>query len=175
MSMEKMQERRGEHPWGDAGQLIALGIFLVVWVGDSFFLHASTFLSDGVPLLIRLAGFGLALGAALGLVRSGHVAVSEVQRPVRVITGSVFRYVRHPLYLAALLGYLGLIAITLSLLSLALWGGIFVFYNYTQRYSFCGVPFSSATTLGVMGSPSAGLASRRRHSQLRPIRTRQAV
>jgi protein-S-isoprenylcysteine O-methyltransferase Ste14 len=134
MTMQKMPERRGEHPRGDAGQLIALGVFLVIWVGDSFFLHASTFLSDGVPLLVRLAGFGLALGAALGLARSGHVAVSEVQRPVRVITGGVFRYVRHPLYLAALLGYLGLIALSLSLLSLALWGGIFVFYNYIASY-----------------------------------------
>jgi protein-S-isoprenylcysteine O-methyltransferase Ste14 len=129
-----MREKRGEHPWGDAGQLIALGVFLVVWAGDSFFLHASTFLSGSVVLLIRLAGFGLALIAALGLVRSGHVAVSEVQRPVRVITGGVFRYVRHPLYLAALLGYLGLTALTLSLLALALWGGIFVFYNYIASY-----------------------------------------
>jgi DNA replication protein DnaC len=49
------------------------------------------------------------------------------------------------------------------------------FQVVTQRYSFCGVPFSSATTLGVMGSPSAGLAGCRRHSQLRPIRTRQAA
>jgi protein-S-isoprenylcysteine O-methyltransferase Ste14 len=129
-----MREKRGEHPWGDAGQLIALGVFLVVWAGDSFFLHASTFLSGYVPLPIRLAVFGLALVAALWLVRSGHVAVSEEQRPAQVIAGGVFRYVRHPLYLAALLGYLGLTALTLSLLSLALWGGIFIFYNYIASY-----------------------------------------
>ncbi len=129
-----MRETKGEHPWGDAGQLIALGVFLVVWAGDSFFLRASTVLSDSVPLAVRLAGFGLALAAALGLVRSGHVAVSDAQRPVRVISGGVFHYVRHPLYLAALLGYLGLIALSLSLLALALWAGIFVFYNTIAGY-----------------------------------------
>ncbi len=129
-----MRETKGEHPWGDAGQLIALGAFLAVWAGDSFFLRASTFLSDSVPLFIRLIIFGLALAAALGLVRSGHAAVSEAQRPVRVISGGAFRYVRHPLYLAALLGYLGLIALSLSLLALALWAGIFVFYNTIAGY-----------------------------------------
>ena len=129
-----MREKNGEHPWGDAGQLIAFGVFLVVWAGDSFLLHASTFLSGYVSLPIRLAIFGLALAAALWLVRSGHVVVSEEQRPARVITGGVFRYVRHPLYLASLLGYLGLTALTLSLLSLALWGGIFIFYNYIASY-----------------------------------------
>ena len=33
-----MKEKRGEHPFGDAGQFILLGLFLVVWIGDSFFL-----------------------------------------------------------------------------------------------------------------------------------------
>jgi len=39
MTEVDMKEKEGEHPFGDAGQLISLGVFLVVWVGDSFFLR----------------------------------------------------------------------------------------------------------------------------------------
>lgn len=49
-----MKGKNGEHPFGDIGQLILLGLFLVVWVGDSFFLRISTFPSDYVPMYMRL-------------------------------------------------------------------------------------------------------------------------
>ena len=32
-----MKEKRGEHPFGDVGQLMLVTLFLVVGVGDSFF------------------------------------------------------------------------------------------------------------------------------------------
>ena len=41
-----MKEKNGEHPRGDAGQLILFGLFLVIWILDSFILHRSTFLAD---------------------------------------------------------------------------------------------------------------------------------
>jgi len=34
-----MKEKKGEHPFGDAGQLISLATFLIVWVTDSFFIR----------------------------------------------------------------------------------------------------------------------------------------
>ncbi len=129
-----MKEKNGEHPFGDAGQLILLGAFLVVWIGDSFFLHRSTFLSDYVPWFIRLIILGLTLAAAMYLFRSGHVVVSHEQRPNSVVATGAFRYVRHPLYLASILTYLGLTVSTASLFSLALLVGIFVFHNYIASY-----------------------------------------
>lgn len=129
-----MKEKKGEHPFGDAGQLISLGVFLVVWVGDSFFLRKSTFLSDYVPLYIRLIILGLTLITAMCLFRSGHVVVSHEQRPNSVVATGAFRYVRHPLYLASILTYLGLTVSTVSLFSLALFVGIFVFHNYIASY-----------------------------------------
>lgn len=129
-----MKEKKGEHPFGDAGQMILLGVFLVVWVGDSFFLRKSTFLSDYVPLYIRLVILGLTLIAAMYLFRSGHVVVSHEQRPNSVVATGAFRYVRHPLYLASILTYLGLTVVTVSLFSLVLFVGIFVFYNYIASY-----------------------------------------
>ncbi len=129
-----MRENKGEHPWGDAGQLIALGLFLLIWGGDSFFLHASTFLAEGVPLILRLLLLGLAIAAAVYLFSSGHVVLSEEQRPARVITTGPFRYVRHPLYLASLLIYLGLAVSTMSLVSFVLLVGIFAFHDYIASY-----------------------------------------
>ena len=129
-----MKEKNGEHPFGDAGQLILLGVFLVVWVGDSFFLHKSTFMSAYVPLYVRLVILGLTLFVAIYLFRSGHVVVNHEQRPNIVVTTGVFRYVRHPLYLASILTYLGLTVSTLSLFSLPLFVGIFVFHNFIANY-----------------------------------------
>jgi len=129
-----MKDKQGEHPFGDAGQLILFGAFLVVWVGDSFFLHLSTFLTVLVPLTVRLTILILSLIAAIFLFKSGHVAVSGEERPNRVITMGAFRHVRHPLYLASILTYFGLAGSTCSLLSLALFVVICLFYNYLADY-----------------------------------------
>ena len=129
-----MKEKNGEHPFSDAGQLILLAIFLVIWIGDSFFLHRSTFLSDYVPLYIRLVILGLTLTASMYLFRSGHVVVSHEQRPHRVVATGAFRYLRHPLYMASILTYLGLTVSTASLFSLMLLVGIFFFHDYIASY-----------------------------------------
>jgi len=129
-----MKEKNGEHPFGDAGQSILLAVFLIVWAGDSFFLHKSTFLSKYVPLYVRLVILGIAIIAAMYLFRSGHVVVSHEQRPDHVVATGAFRYVRHPLYLASLLTYLGMTIATTSLLALAIFMGIIVFYDSIASY-----------------------------------------
>jgi protein-S-isoprenylcysteine O-methyltransferase Ste14 len=130
----RMKQRKGEHPMGDAGQLMLLGLFLVVWAGDSFFLHKSTFLSGYVPLLIRLVILAFVLIVAAYLSTSGHVVVAHGERPNSVVSKGAFRYVRHPLYSAAILFYLSLTIATASLFSLALLVVIFLFYNYIAGY-----------------------------------------
>ena len=134
MSESSLRERKGEHPLGDAGQLIFLALFLIIWVGDSFFLHISTFPAMYLPLVIRLIIVGLAFIPSLYLYGSGHVVVSHEQRPERVIDTGAFRYVRHPLYLAAILFYLALTVSTFSLFCLGLFVIIFFFYNYIAGY-----------------------------------------
>jgi pimeloyl-ACP methyl ester carboxylesterase/protein-S-isoprenylcysteine O-methyltransferase Ste14 len=129
-----MKDKNGEHPFGDAGQLILLGLFLAVWIGDSFFLHLSTFLSVHIPLIVRLAVLVLTIAIALYLFKSGHVVVSHEHRPEGVVSSGAFSYVRHPLYLGGILFYLGLTFATSSLMSLALLGIGFVFYNYIAGY-----------------------------------------
>jgi protein-S-isoprenylcysteine O-methyltransferase Ste14 len=129
-----MKQKEGEHPFGDLGQLICLAIFAAVWVGDSFFLHLSTFLAAYVPLYVRLIVLGLILGAAIYLAQSGHRVTGHEDRPAGVVTEGGFRYVRHPLYLASILAYLGVALSTLSLFSLAVVAGVLVFYDHIAGY-----------------------------------------
>jgi protein-S-isoprenylcysteine O-methyltransferase Ste14 len=129
-----MKEKKGEHPAGDAVQLILLAVFLLIWIGDSFFLRGTTALSRHVPLLLRLSITALCLVVAIFLSRSGHVVVSGQERPSTVVSTGAFRYVRHPLYLASILFYLGLAISTASLICLALLAVIISFYNYIATY-----------------------------------------
>ena len=135
MTEIKSLGRHGEHPYGDLGQIIILVVFLVIWILDSYVLGFSIFLAPYAPLYIRLAVAGLSLGVAIYLLRSGHRAVSdEVLSSPRILTDGAFARVRHPLYLAALLFYVFLIVLTLSLISLLAFAGIFLFYNHIARF-----------------------------------------
>jgi protein-S-isoprenylcysteine O-methyltransferase Ste14 len=127
-----MKEKKGEHPFSDSGQTILLIIFLVVWIGDSFFLKKTTFISNYVPLYIRLIILGIMAIVVVYLIRSGHAAVER--KSDSIITTGGFRYVRHPLYLGSVLSCFGLTIATLSIISFVLFIGIFIFYNYIAGY-----------------------------------------
>jgi protein-S-isoprenylcysteine O-methyltransferase Ste14 len=129
-----MKEKNGEHPFGDAGQIILLCMFMIVWVADSFIYRKSTFFSDHIPIYIRLFILALSFIIAIYLFMSGHVVVSHDQRPTGIVSTGAFRYVRHPLYLGAILFYLGLASSTASLFSLALLVLILLFYDYIASY-----------------------------------------
>jgi protein-S-isoprenylcysteine O-methyltransferase Ste14 len=129
-----MKERKGEHPWGDAGQLVLLFLFLLIWIGDSFILHLSTFLAYRMPSAISVIILFTTLGISLFLFQSGHQVIQHDAHPAGVKTDGAFALVRHPLYLASLLTYLGLSLSTLSLISLLFLVGIFFFYNYIAGY-----------------------------------------
>ena len=129
-----MKEKNGEHPYGDAGQLIPLGLFMIVWLEDSFFLRLSTFPADYLPGYIQLPFGVFSLVIAIILLKSSHVVVGQAQRPSGLLSAAAFKYVRHPLYLGCILFYLGLALSTASLFSLGLWVMICIFYNYLASY-----------------------------------------
>ena len=129
-----MKEIKGEHPLGDAGQIVLFALFLIVWILDSFILRHSTFLADLIPLFIRLIFLGASLATAAYLFKSGHVVVSGEKRPTSVVSTGAFRYVRHPLYLGSILIYFGMTVSTASLFCLALLMVISLFYNYIAGY-----------------------------------------
>jgi len=131
----EIPEPGGEHPFGDAGQIICLLVFLAVWILDSFVFRFSDFLAHGIPFPFRVFAALLFLVSGIYLANSGHRAVFHGHHTEpRLIMDGAFAHVRHPLYLAALLFYLFLFCLTLSLSSLIVFLGCFFFYNYIAAY-----------------------------------------
>jgi protein-S-isoprenylcysteine O-methyltransferase Ste14 len=72
---------------------------------------------------------------AFFFARSGLKTVfGEERNELAVIKTGVFSIVRHPIYLGAILLYLGFIIISLSIISLCIWLIIILFYYFISRY-----------------------------------------
>jgi protein-S-isoprenylcysteine O-methyltransferase Ste14 len=125
----------GEHKFGDAGQMILLIVFLTVWILDSFVFKFSIFLNEYARWYFRIVAGIIIIALACYFIGSGLKTVfGEVRNPPQIITNGVFSIVRHPVYLGSILAILGLIIMTLSLLSLVIWFITVIFYYYISRY-----------------------------------------
>jgi protein-S-isoprenylcysteine O-methyltransferase Ste14 len=114
---------------------VALAVFLAVWLLDSLVLRFSTFLAKDMGLPIRLGASVPVLALAVYLMEGGHRAVPHGGRTAAgLITDGAFARVRHPLYAGSLLFYLALVIMTLSLIALAVWCGVFVFYDVIASF-----------------------------------------
>jgi protein-S-isoprenylcysteine O-methyltransferase Ste14 len=135
---ETPKERKdliGEHPFGDAGQIILACLLIATWTADTFFFEYTTFLNRYLPL-----GFRIPMGMVL-LFLSGYLAKTglsivfgERRDEPMVFRKSVFGVVRHPIYLSEILLYLGLLSLSLSLAAFAVWVVAVVFFQYIARY-----------------------------------------
>jgi protein-S-isoprenylcysteine O-methyltransferase Ste14 len=67
-------------------------------------------------------------------VKSFAAISSKADGKPKLITTGVYAWVRHPMYLAALLVLLPFFFATLSLLSLLVWVGLFVFLDRMATY-----------------------------------------
>lgn len=139
MSKRHSQNHRddlaGEHPFGDAGQLILLITFLVVWILDSFVLRLSTFAVQYVALFLRIPLGALFLLVAGYLAQQGmKVVFGEERAESAVIEKGVFKRLRHPVYLGCILFYVALVIFTLSIFAAIICVTIIVFYHYIAKY-----------------------------------------
>ena len=125
----------GEHPLGDALQVIFLVVFLGIWITDSFIWHYSTFLSMHVPFYLRLIASAAVALVAWWFTRQGLKTVfGTVRDQPAIIREGVFAVVRHPIYLGAILFVMSLVLLTLSLASAGLLLGMTGFYVFLCRY-----------------------------------------
>ncbi|MBN2541229.1 isoprenylcysteine carboxylmethyltransferase family protein [bacterium] len=125
----------GEHVWGDTGQIILLLSFMTVWILDSFIFNWSTFPAQYVSNYIRIPLGAILLIISGYLAKNGlHIIFGEVRDKPTVVRKGVFSVVRHPIYLASILVYLAMIVFSLSLLSIAMWLVIIIFYHLISRY-----------------------------------------
>ena len=79
-------------------------------------------------------GILILLGSGYLAWKGLRIVFGEIRETPHVITKGVFSTVRHPIYLSAILLYLGQILLTLSLASLALWIIIVIFYWFISRH-----------------------------------------
>lgn len=125
----------GEYVYGDIGQLIFLVIFLMAWIADSFIFRYSTFLTQYLSNFIRVP-IALVIFIMAGLLAGAglNTVFGKKREEPQIITTGVFSFVRHPIYLASILFYLGFIVLSLSLLSILVWILIIIFYYIISRY-----------------------------------------
>ena len=131
----KRHDLTGEHPFGDAGQIILACLFVGTWIADTFFFRYTTFFNGYIPLGARIT-----MGVTL-LILSGYLAGTGLtiifgerrEKPI-VIWKGVFRVVRHPVYLSEILFYLGLLMLSLSLAAAGVGGITILFLHYISKY-----------------------------------------
>lgn len=125
----------GEHKIGDAGQVILFFIFFIVWIIDCFIYEFSEILFQNVSLFIRLPVAILIFILAGYLARASlKIVFDEIRDIPQVINKGVYLYVRHPMYLAAILLYLSFLIFKFSLAALLVWIVTFIFYHFIARY-----------------------------------------
>jgi protein-S-isoprenylcysteine O-methyltransferase Ste14 len=117
----------GEAPHNHTIQIGLLIFFIIIWILDSFILRFTAYVYImpfffniflGIPIII----------AGIYLNSRSHI-VFETPEP-KVVDYGVYSRVRHPMYLAAILLYVGFWVTTLSLLTLIPMLATFIGYNY---------------------------------------------
>lgn len=116
---EHMHGIGSEHPRSHEIQLFCLGFFFIVWFIDSFFVKMVQVPNDDL-LIFRLLVFILFAIISYRLVNGSHKLVLRhvnKSKP-KVVSEDVYSLLRHPMYSAFFLLYIGLMQLTLSILSI---------------------------------------------------------
>ncbi|MBN2159743.1 MAG: isoprenylcysteine carboxylmethyltransferase family protein [Spirochaetes bacterium] len=129
------EDLTGEHLVGDAGQIILAIIFLSAWIADTFFLKATTFLNAYISIFIRIPiGIIIMIVGCYLSITGLSIIFGEVRVKPEVIRKSVFGIVRHPIYLAEILCYLGMLMFSISLIAAFICILTIIFLHCISRY-----------------------------------------
>jgi protein-S-isoprenylcysteine O-methyltransferase Ste14 len=127
-----------EHPLCDRVQLVMLILFFAVWGIDSlsFFVFGySTVVFEALAFPVLFAGTLVFLCLSFYLVSKSHKAVLEqVHDPPELVDSGIYAWVRHPMYLGIMLFCLAFLFISVSLVSIVIWIGFFIFYDRMATY-----------------------------------------
>jgi protein-S-isoprenylcysteine O-methyltransferase Ste14 len=136
--MVMMMDRKhldSEYPNWDLIQIILALTFFVFWSIDSFIFQFTTFLSEFIPLYVKLIFAVFVLGMSFYLIAFSHQMIfGKIRKSPDILNKGVYAIIRHPMYLGTLLFYLGFVLVTISLLSLVIWILIFSIYDRATAY-----------------------------------------
>lgn len=131
---ESRPDLAGEHPKGDFYQFIAMVVFILAIISDYVFIKLGPQINNNVNFWVRfiLGVLVAAFGGWLALY-GVHLVFSEYTEEPRMITHHMFSKVRHPVYLGALIIYVGILIFTLSPIGLLAFLGVFILYDWLAR------------------------------------------
>lgn len=132
---ENRPDLAGEHPFGDTLQLIMLIIFSVVIMADYFLFQTHDYFGGKIPSIIRFP-IGLVLIAFGGwlALRGIQIVFHDLRPEPIMITEGMFSKVRHPIYLGAMLVYLGVLCLTLSFLGATVFLFVMLVYQWLAKH-----------------------------------------
>lgn len=124
----------GDRRITDGGQLALAILFFAVWVVDVFALRWTTASSDTVPYGVRAAVSGLLFASVTYLgAKSYRTLFSGRGGTPRLLRDGVFAIVRHPMYLAEILFYLGILLLGTSIAATGVWLLIITFLHLVAQ------------------------------------------
>ena len=125
----------GEHPWGDLGQLILFIVFVIVGICDFFFFDISELDYVKIPYWVLVVIASIVLIFGLYFARTSLKIIFGIKREKpEVVQEKIYQKVRHPMYLGAILFYLGVTILSFSLPLLFMCVIIFLFYDFIARH-----------------------------------------
>lgn len=134
-SHEHRIDLAGEYKWGDTGQLIFIIVFIIGLFIDLFIIEFSNVWQDLFPLYFRIVIFLALFFSAIYLGRRSHrIIFKEERKKLLVIDKDVYSLIRHPMYFASILTYLGFVILSFSIVAFVIFVLIFIFYYYLCIY-----------------------------------------
>lgn len=132
---ERRPDLAGEHPLGDTYQLIGMLVFIAACVLDYYLLGYPQQFNRLISIwaLLPFSLVLLALGAWLAL-RGIQVVFGDYHEEPVMLTGWMFAYMRHPIYLGAILIYAAVLLLVLSPLAGLVWLGVLGLYQWLAKH-----------------------------------------
>ncbi len=128
---ESRPDLAGEHPQGDFFQLLIFLLFTAAVLIDHFLLGWAAEFRSFVPFSIRLPISLALILVGLYMALAGiHQVFSDYTEQPRMVTSGLFSLMRHPVYLGALIIYVGLLVLILSPLAFLAFLGAILLYNW---------------------------------------------
>ncbi len=119
-----------EHPYSHQIMIGSLVFFFLTWGLDTFYIQLFVELRNSVPLLLRILLFLMTVIISFLMMKKSESLIFSTQNePKSLVSGGIYGFIRHPLYLSIPVLYLAFVLLSFSILSILSILVIFYFFN----------------------------------------------
>jgi len=134
-----------EHPYSHHIQIGSVVVFFLVWLLDTFLIKFALDMRNLIPVIIRLILFVFIAIVSYLLINSSHKKIFlPSDQKSQLVTGGVYSYVRHPMYLSIIVLLLAFSVLSISFLSIVSWVITVFLFNSMLK-------FEEAELLKILG------------------------